>query len=471
MSIHDYLRTHAREELPNWLAQHRPGDRFDRNAFFSSHVVFYPGSGTDGHPVQLFGSTHSAHTFIYADYGVTADRVKQELAPDGNPFAGYRTLDFIQLQMHDLTPQGWTPHAGPQDYRFVSTEPYGFVEILERTENKDDQHGPRRLALLFLGADGIATYDALFCQGDSTPAPLAVLIEDYGFGGQYPDGKFGRPGLLERIARQCAVMPRWLLVAENCEPWGGFNVVPDMEPDIGGSHARNRRLYERQTPTSGNPRALTRRRNAKDRGRIPDPSRLNPEQDLTHELNYMRRSFARILADLQRRRPAAGAPDVEAWNLLVERMVHDAVWASTELHRGSETKFLRQRFISQGVLDHWNSARTRKACEQGIQHEHVFRTATIKARLRVATNEQELYEALSTAVACVVTSNEHNQLKPKKIGDVEGWDRYSKARVRVWDRLEMRWHIDHPREGEERFCGGARLLTYVASTPDKSAAI
>jgi hypothetical protein len=27
MSIHDYLRTHAREDLPKWLAQHHPVDR------------------------------------------------------------------------------------------------------------------------------------------------------------------------------------------------------------------------------------------------------------------------------------------------------------------------------------------------------------------------------------------------------------------------------------------------------------
>jgi hypothetical protein len=245
MSIHEYLRTRAREELPNWLARHRPGDRFDRDAFFNSHVVFYPGSGTDGHPVELFGTTHSAHTFIYADYGVTADRVKQELAPGGHPFAGYRSLDRIQLQMQDLTPRGWKPHAGAQDYGFVSTAPYGFVEILERTEDKADQHGPRLLAVLFLGADGIATYDALFCQGDGTPGPLAVLIEDYGFGGMFRGGRFGRGDLLERIATQCTVMPRWLLVAENSEPWEGFTRVAEVEGDTGGMHHRMRYLHTR----------------------------------------------------------------------------------------------------------------------------------------------------------------------------------------------------------------------------------
>lgn len=38
MCIHEYLRTHDREDLPAWLARHRLGDCFDRDAFFGSHV-------------------------------------------------------------------------------------------------------------------------------------------------------------------------------------------------------------------------------------------------------------------------------------------------------------------------------------------------------------------------------------------------------------------------------------------------
>lgn len=245
MSLHDHLRANAREALPNWLARHRPGDRFDRDAFFSSHVVFYPGSGTDGHPVALFGSTHSAHCFIYADYLVSEQQIKQELEPSGRPFEGYTSLDRLELRVEDLTPRGWKQHAGRPRYPLTTTSPYGFVEILERASSKGDEHGPLRLAVLFLGADGIATYDALFCQGDATPAPLAVVIEDYGFGGQYRGGKFGRGGLLEEIASRCGVMPRWLLVARDSEPWADFSAVAGIGGDAGGMHNRIRRLHER----------------------------------------------------------------------------------------------------------------------------------------------------------------------------------------------------------------------------------
>jgi len=67
---YEYLQG-LREDIPAWLDQFRDGDNFQRQKFFGTRIVFYPGSGTDGHPVKMFGSTHSAHCFVYADYGVT----------------------------------------------------------------------------------------------------------------------------------------------------------------------------------------------------------------------------------------------------------------------------------------------------------------------------------------------------------------------------------------------------------------
>jgi hypothetical protein len=249
MSLRDYLRAHGQGTLPPWLARHRPGMPFDREGFLQSRLVFYPGSGVDGHPVAVFGSTRSAHCFVYADYGVDSVEIKKALDSAGRRFAGYRTLDRIEMRLQDLTPRGWRPHVVPRDYPFATQPPYGFVEILERQEDKNDTHGPDRIAVLFLGADGNATYDALFCQSNGTPPPIAVLIHDHGFGGNYPDGRFGGGGLLESIAELSGVFPQWLLVAETSRPWSGFSIVPGIDGDPGGVHATPRFLYERQVGT------------------------------------------------------------------------------------------------------------------------------------------------------------------------------------------------------------------------------
>lgn len=245
MRLHDYLIQH-REHLPAWLTAFTPGDGFPRNEFFASRVVYYPGSGTDAHAVRLFGSTHSAHCFVYADYGIQQADVERELEADWLP--GYHQVARIALAQGDIVPYGWTPHvradAVPPGNRTNAqglVEPYGFLEVLERDSDRDDTHGAHRLAILFLGADGIATYGALFCQPQGGPPPFAVLLQDGGFDGNYD--RFGRGGLLEGIAADCDVFPPCLLVAENTDAWGGFEPVPNVDGEAGGMHGHLRTLY------------------------------------------------------------------------------------------------------------------------------------------------------------------------------------------------------------------------------------
>jgi hypothetical protein len=48
--------------------------------------------------------------------------------------------------------------------------------MLERKPEYDEEHGPKRLAVLFLFTHGIATYDALFCQARNKLEPFAILL-------------------------------------------------------------------------------------------------------------------------------------------------------------------------------------------------------------------------------------------------------------------------------------------------------
>ena len=66
--------------------------------------------------------------------------------------------------------------------------PFSLFVVLRRRETFDATHGPARVALLFVGGDSYATFDALYCQNDGTPAPFFVLIQDHGFGGNLGAG-------------------------------------------------------------------------------------------------------------------------------------------------------------------------------------------------------------------------------------------------------------------------------------------
>lgn len=215
-------------------------------ALLQSRIVFYPGFGNDGHPVKFFNSRQLANCFVYADYWMTEQQVKADL--DNREymehFRGYHSVKRIQLMPTDLTPDGWKPHVPPPDHKWAKPriQPYGFLEILERDTNFDDAHGAQRLSILFLGADGHATYDALFCQTPQRP-PYAVVLQDHGFGGNYD--QFGRGGLMEKIATTAQVFPELLLVGSNTQPWDGYARVPAVEGSLGGMHNQLRHLYQR----------------------------------------------------------------------------------------------------------------------------------------------------------------------------------------------------------------------------------
>lgn len=219
------------------------------DAFWQSRTVYYPGFGSDGHPVKFFNSNHLAKCFVYADYLVDEEEVCADLdnpaiAYSGH-FRGYHSVERIRLSAADLAPVGWRPHAPSPRSHWARPRirPYALLERLKRDAGLDDSHGALSLSILFLGADGHASYDALFCQDGRQRAPYAVVLQDHGFGGNYD--RFGRGGLMERIAITTGVFPKYLLVAENTRPWDGYVRVPGMEGSRGGLHSELRHLYQR----------------------------------------------------------------------------------------------------------------------------------------------------------------------------------------------------------------------------------
>lgn len=244
-TIVEHLRQNDREEVPRWLREFDPvNGRFDRDEFFGSRVVYYPGAGTDGQAVAVFGASHAAHCFVLVDYLLTEANIRTALGEHG--FRGYGTRRLVRLTEQQLTPRGWTPHLSPEQTRAFDprnlTEPYALLAILEREDELTDDHGPERHAVIFLSADAYAAYDALFCQDDSRPA-YAMLLAEHGYGGNW--NRFGSGGHLEKLANLTDSRPYWLLVAENTEVWNDYLQVPHLEGVIGGMHRDTRRLFER----------------------------------------------------------------------------------------------------------------------------------------------------------------------------------------------------------------------------------
>lgn len=239
------LRQHLaqyREDTPRWLQHFAVGDQFQPAEFFSSRLVYYPGSGIDGQPIEAFNAAHAAHCFVYVDYGVPRDELERRL----QRVTGYRVLCLIDIDEGDLFPNGFTRHPGAQRWRQI--ERFQFLAILERADEADkvgDEHGAERFAILFIAEDGIATYDALFCRGNAS-APFCIVLWDHGFGGNYD--RFGAAGLLEQHARAANAWPLLLLVGDTTEAWEGYQLCDDVVPEPRGP--RGIQLFQ---PAAGGP--------------------------------------------------------------------------------------------------------------------------------------------------------------------------------------------------------------------------
>ena len=227
------------EPLPEWLADDNP-PRFNRDNFFGSRTVYYPGCGKDVQPVRLCNRSHAAHTFIYVDHEVEQDALARRLR---DPEAGgvrYEVVHQEELSEDDLRPGGWRLHATAGEAHRIDSS--GWFVVLDRQQPWADDHGSERFATLFIRGDGYANYDALFCQDDGTPPPFLAVIQDHGFAGN-PD-RFGRDGLLECIARRQGVLPKYLLVGNPSREWLGF-ADTGATADPGGMYDNERRLFMR----------------------------------------------------------------------------------------------------------------------------------------------------------------------------------------------------------------------------------
>ena len=239
-----YLRQYT-EPLPAWLRDFTPGSDYDREKFLSSRTVYYPGSGSDGQPLRLFAQPAAAHCFIYVDCGLERQTIVQELA--GSPFAGYECLARIAVSERELVPNGCRRHACL--YVGTPVEPFCFLEVLQRDRDHGEDHGPERIAVLFLGTDGFATFDALYGQGQpGVLRPFAVVVQDHGFGGA--TARFDAGGPLERFAHNAGMQPEFLLVAASSVAWSVYVAVFGVQWTPGGMHADRRRLFSRPANTT-----------------------------------------------------------------------------------------------------------------------------------------------------------------------------------------------------------------------------
>jgi hypothetical protein len=151
--------------------------------------LFYPSSAFDGDPVRhLAGNVLS---FIYVDYGVSQDRYIHALTHPG--FRGYDLVATRAVTESELVPAGWQPTLPlPADgnpshhYHNLISKPFCSWSVFQRSGSVSVAHGPFRFSLLFLCADGVAAFQALYMSNNVAPKAVAIIQPGHRmFGGNW----------------------------------------------------------------------------------------------------------------------------------------------------------------------------------------------------------------------------------------------------------------------------------------------
>ena len=208
--------------------------------------VYYPASGTDGSPVQYLH--HLSRSFIYVDYGISLEKLKEDMILEG--FKGYEIYAEREVKSHEITPRNyrkynfashsdvgfnsWSyiwkfdtiPHEHPTKkdgnplthYDSGWAQPFKMLwTIWERIPEFGEDHGPKRISLLSLCAEGVASYDALYYSWKTKPLVFCIRRPGTSSGCNWTD--FRQTGhIMHRLVKNNpAGMSKYMLVDDQLD--------------------------------------------------------------------------------------------------------------------------------------------------------------------------------------------------------------------------------------------------------------
>lgn len=178
--------------VPSWLNNLSP-TTIRNGSFplqeFLQNSLYYPASGFDGDPIRYLAG--NILSFIYVDYGHAEDEFMDALGSPG--FRGYDLVATRPVIEQELAPNGWNPilpariDGDPFRYRDRTKNPFYSWSVFQRRDDVPVNHGPSRFSLLYLCADGVAAFQALYIANAAVPKAVAVIQPGHAFGGNWTD--------------------------------------------------------------------------------------------------------------------------------------------------------------------------------------------------------------------------------------------------------------------------------------------
>lgn len=177
--------------------------------------LYYPSSGLDGDPVRHFSNLFNS--YVYVDYGV---KQKDLIAELDRGFNGYYLYASRDVTREDLSYDNWRPpvirrnlaEALERCYEFKDVSPvHAFCKWMVFEKHDDSKQGPARFSLLYLNADGVAAFHALYYSRNIAPKGIAIIQPGEGFGGNWTFYRDTEDPLYQFVSTNKGGMPKYLI--------------------------------------------------------------------------------------------------------------------------------------------------------------------------------------------------------------------------------------------------------------------
>ena len=198
--------------------------------------LYYPSAGLDGNVVRLF-SKH-VQSFVFVDYAQGKEALMAEIAN----FSGYEILAERAMRMEELIPNGWMPQTPPGvnaqsylRYKEQFKQPFGRWAVYKRKDRYSEFHGPEYFSLLYLGGEGVASYQALFQSNNLRPSILAIIQPGHAFGNGWTGYHYTDEAMYWVANQNPAGLPETILYGgygdeyDDLE-WDGYQMKEKIEP-------------------------------------------------------------------------------------------------------------------------------------------------------------------------------------------------------------------------------------------------
>ncbi|MCC5813350.1 MAG: hypothetical protein JJT78_01220 [Leptospira sp.] len=175
--------------IPNWLTKEEFS--FDVEEILKDSL-YYPSSEFDGNPIKYFMG--NVYSFVYVDYGVSREKLLEKL--DTNGIYGYHIIHQESIKVNQLKSSTYRKIdlPEPEDMRRLRIHFKNHVQppfcewlVFERNSDKTERFNPKRFSLLYLCAEGVASYQEMYVRNRIKPKIIAIIQPGHGFGTNWTD--------------------------------------------------------------------------------------------------------------------------------------------------------------------------------------------------------------------------------------------------------------------------------------------